>query len=375
MSSMGKTVYPYCLYIRSLDLSNLEELLDDNIFRDFEAKQFFADEMKVFSKKPLEMYDLRSLPKLDKTNILSLVGDSISKFVGESAITHGGTAALEEISGTIEKNALSRWIGCLSRLRSIRLWDGGILDGAVADIISAHCLDFNSLSIYLCKGSQADANLASFLGSLRANTLRFLQVISHNDIEGETFLALSHHSESLRDLRIGGLQAPAMRALSLLRHCTAIQNLELQDGGTAIDLEATENDTFLEVIAWLTNCRQLKIISLKDFANGPAILAPVCLENNIRLESLSLYNYPLINNQDFHRALAHQNSLESLDLKANAEDAFRDDIDVLVASLCHLTNLKYLNLLDTSDYFNAQNVQSIANKLTKVGTDFTELIV
>lgn len=366
LSSIGKTSYPYCLYIRSLDLSNLEELLDDNIFRDNIAERFFADEMEVFRKRPADMYTLRSSPKVDKAAILNLVGDSISRFVGESAIAHGGSVAVEEISGTIEKSALSRWVADLSRLKYIRLWDGGVLDSNVADIIAARCLAFDSLSIYSCDGPQADAKLASFLGSLRPNTLRFLQVISHNEIDGETFLALTHHAGSLKDLRIDGLQASAMNALSLLRPCTAIQTLELRDCGALVDLESTENDNLREIIAWLTSCRQLKIISLKSFANGPAILAPVCLENNIRLEGLTLHNYPLAGNQDFHRALTQQTSLELLDITANPEDSFRDDIDVLVTSLCCLTNLRYLNLLDTSDYFNTQNVQAIANSLTKV---------
>ncbi len=46
-SSIGHTLYPYCLYIRSLDLRNLADLLLDPLFRDI-SQSFFADDMVQF---------------------------------------------------------------------------------------------------------------------------------------------------------------------------------------------------------------------------------------------------------------------------------------------------------------------------------------
>src|ERR1700709_736023 len=49
-SSLGITAYPYCLYIRSLDLRNLDSLFDDAHFRSSSLDSFFADEMSSFLK-------------------------------------------------------------------------------------------------------------------------------------------------------------------------------------------------------------------------------------------------------------------------------------------------------------------------------------
>src|SRR5271170_3219476 len=34
MSSLGKTAYPYCVYLRSVDLGNLEDLFDEKVFKE-----------------------------------------------------------------------------------------------------------------------------------------------------------------------------------------------------------------------------------------------------------------------------------------------------------------------------------------------------
>jgi len=73
-----------------------------------------------------------------------------------------------------------------------------------------------------------------------------------------------------------------------------------------------------------------------------------------------------VNNQEFHLSLAHQTSLESLELRADAEECTRDDLDTLVSSLCSLRELRYLNILDTSDYFQSLQIQQLALSLPKV---------
>lgn len=360
MSSLGKTAYPYCLYMRSLDLTNLNDLFNENQFWKSLHSQFFADDMHVF----VNQTSRRRKP--DSITIINRVGESIAKFTGDSAERNGGTAALEELRGDIDKDALPQWVGRLPRLKSLTLWKGSVLNKSLADIIKNHCPDFNNLSLYEGKGNQVDSDLASFFENLPSNNLNFFQIISHNEIGPQTFLALNNHHASLKQLMLGSLPASAIKALPLLKGCTAIQTLELHDMDGRIDLEATEYDAFLELIAWLTSCKNLKSISLRNFVNGPKILTSVCLENEIRLESLLLVKYPLQGNQDFHRALVHQMSLESLYLKADAEDFFRDDIDTLVASLRKLENLKYLNILDLSDYFRTTEIQLIAMSLSKV---------
>ncbi len=365
LSSLGETAYPYCLYIRALDLTNLNDLFEDPVFkRDFETK-FFEGSMSVLKKSPGAT---TRRPKLNMNSVavVDMIGELISKYAGDSAERNGGTAALEELSGEIQKDSLPKWIQRLPRLKSLTLWKGFVLDARVADAIRDHCPDFESLTLYFGLGSEVDTNLSYFFLGLRSNTLRSLLVVSHHDCGPQTFLSLNNHHASLKHLSLGNLQGPALSSLSLLKGCTAIETLDLQDLVGRTDLEATENDVFLEFVSWLTSCKQLKSISLSNFVNGPRILTSVCLEHAIKLDSLHLSKYSLAGNQDFHRALAQQTSLTSLHLKGDAEDSFRDDIETLVTSLGKLKNLKYLNILDISDYFRTSEIQLLALNLPKV---------
>lgn len=370
LSSLGKTAYPYCLYIRSLQLSNLSELFEDPPFASV-YDDFFAGDMAIFFKtRDPQMAPKRSkrryAPRLAITTILDMVGESISKYAAESAQTFGGTAVLEELSGHIERAALPRWVARLPRLKSLTLWDGAVLNKETADAIKPNCNDFESLDLMLCKGDQADTDLADFFFGLNANSMRLLQMISSNDLGGQTFLALSSHGESLKDLSLGSLHTSALRVLSLLKGCKALQTLTLESSDPNLDLEATENDTYLEIIAWLTSCKHLKSVRLQNFLNGPAILTSVCLEEQIKLEKLELLGYNVVGNRDFHLSLSQQTSLESLYLRGDATGAFRDDNDILVSSICKLTNLTYLNIIDTSDFFENAEIKLMATHLPKV---------
>jgi hypothetical protein len=366
LSSLGDTAYPYCLYIRALDLTNLKDLFDDLVFKRNFEKGFFEGSMHVL-KESQGATTRRTKLNTSSVATVDMVGELITKYVGDSAERNGGTAALEELSGEIQKDSLHRWIRRLPRLKVLSLWNAIILNAVVADAIKDCCPDFNSLTLYYGNGPEVDANLSYFFMGLRSNTLRSLQVLSYHDCGPQTFLSLNNHHASLKHLSLGNLQGPALSSLSLLKDCIAIETLDLHDNVGTTDLEATENDVFLEIISWLINCKQLKNISLSNFVNGPRILTSVCLEHSIKLDSLLLIKYNLPGNQDFHRALAQQTSLTSLHLKGDAEDSFRDDIETLVVCLGKLKNLKYLNILDISDYFRTSEIQLLALNLPKVG--------
>lgn len=147
-----------------------------------------------------------------------------------------------------------------------------------------------------------------------------------------------------------------------------MESLNLTDAHGLIDLEATENDIFLEVIDWLGSCERLKELSFEKFVSAPTILSHVCLNNNTRLRKLQVVGYSLTGSQDFHKALSHQATLESLLLTADAEGAFRDDIDTLVSSVCQLTKLTSLRIVGTSDYFRTPEIRRIALNLKGLET-------
>ncbi|TVY81543.1 hypothetical protein LSUE1_G001881 [Lachnellula suecica] len=369
-SGLGQTLYPYGLYIRVLDLRNLTELLEESLFREFEQQDFFSGEMAQFLKVQ-ETPVKRKRPgtkgaytRLNIPLILDAVGESLTQYVDASASQNHSTVALEDLSGNINAESLPRWTSRLSKLKSLTLWDGGVLDASVATSISTNCYDFDDLTFYGL-GDDKDATLSSFLSALRPNTLRSFTALSAGGVGPETLLALNNHSKSLRILKLNGLELIGIKNLNLLQGCESLEVLELIGNLPAgyIDLKNTENDVFLEIVAWLRKCVQLRELSLEALVSSPLILTEICLCNDIKLRKLVVDGYLMVHSQNFHRSLSHQTSLEHLHLKADAEGSFRDDIDILIHSISQLPQLKYLNILNTSEYFQGPDIQSLVPHL------------
>jgi hypothetical protein len=161
----------------------------------------------------------------------------------------------------------------------------------------------------------------------------------------ETFLALNAHNESLIDLRLC-VSDDALPHLALLKGCTALEGLRLEDTRGTTNLEKTQNDVFLEMIDWLRNCQNLQRLTFTKLQSSAAIIAPLLLEDRIRLRRIEIDNYLPKENQLFHQALANQRStLRFLSLNGDTDGMGRDDIDVLVDSLRQLTELRVLRLV------------------------------
>lgn len=298
--------------------------------------------------------------------ILNLVVESITGFVSNAAKHNGAAVALEELSGNIDSTSLSKWTSRLSRLRSMTLWDGSGLNASVGEAIATYCPNFDDLTFYSCVGTDSDKSLAAFLDALRPNSLQSFTVIGSNEIGEATLGSLNSQAKSLKTLKLSNLRNQAITHLSLLEGCDALETLSLWDNDGILDLEATQNDIFLAVIGWLERCERLQNLTLTNFRNGPAIVTKVCLRDNIHLKSLEVVRYPLVNNQDFHRAISHQTSLESLELRADAEDSFGDDVKTLVTAICKLTKLKYLDILQTSEFFGTGDIRLLASNLLQL---------
>jgi hypothetical protein len=136
------------------------------------------------------------------------VGESITSFVTLAATENHATVALDDIApGDISSVVLPRWIGRLSRLKSITLWDGVVLNEDVANAINNNCPNFNDLTFLYCSERGTDPNLAAFFGALRSNSLESLNALSAEGIGPETLLALNNHGKSLKTLKIDGLRS------------------------------------------------------------------------------------------------------------------------------------------------------------------------
>ena len=271
-SSIGKTAYPYAQYIRTLDLRNLTDLLDDTLFRDYGMEDFFAGDMGQFLKPQETPIKKRTRKgntigmRLDIPIVLDLVGESITRHVSTAATEKNAKVTLDDIApGDISSTVLPRWISRLSQLKSMTLWDAVVLNEDVANAINNHCPRFNDLTFFRCSHENAESDLAPFFGALRSNSLESLNALNAQGIGPETLLALNNHAKSLRYLKIDGLRCAnlrsgpllmlnenirtdAMKKLSLLGDCLALEVLTLKDSHGLINLEATENDVFLEVV-------------------------------------------------------------------------------------------------------------------------------
>ena len=192
------------------------------------------------------------------------------------------------------------------------------------------------------------------------------EIFSVSQIGAESFLALNYHRETLTELKLNGIKAESLSALSMLKGCTNLTSLLLSENGVATqDLEKRHYDIFLEIIAWLCQCKGLLTISLYNFLSAPALLTPVLLESSIHLTRLALEGYVMSESRDFHRAISQQTSLQDLWLKGESSDN-PEDVDFLVESLSKLENITDMRLQEVSEFFLDKHFCTLAKSLQKL---------
>jgi hypothetical protein len=262
---------------------------------------------------------------------------------------------------------LIRWAPRLPRLETLELYDGTPLeDELVHTTVHEYCPQFNSLSIFTWAADDRDQKLAKFLSAIRPQSLKVLELIRDIGAGPETFLALNAHSKSLTELKLC-TSDDALPHLSLLSGCTAIEVLEIEVENGTINLEKTQNDVFLETIAWLRQCFSLRRLTFHKFLSAPSLVTPLLLEDKIKLQRLQIPDYIAKDNQLFHQALAHQkNSLRGLSLDGDTEDMVYADVEILVDSLKQLTELRELRLVLLPEVLQDEHLISIIDNLPKL---------
>ncbi|KAF2761092.1 hypothetical protein EJ05DRAFT_473653 [Pseudovirgaria hyperparasitica] len=341
-SSLNDTLYPYCRYIRELDLRDLSSLLEDDKFRGNVSKSFFAGSMSRFNiamDTPVNKRSGRKYARLNTTAILDGIGEVLTEH----------TPMVDLISGKVLPLALLRWAPRLPRLRTLELYDGDTLADELAQAaLHANCPHFEALSMFQWIGDDRDHKLATFFSGMAPQTLRSLQVMHDCGLGVETFLSLNSHGESIRSL-ILSVGTDALPHLGLLKGCTALEQLKL-DGDGRTDLQATHNDIFLETVAWLRSCERLRELEFSGFPSGAALATPVLLEDSIKLEKLDVDNYIGTEQRLFHQALSNQRgSLKSLNLEGDDTEMVYDDVEAMVTALSQLNGLQELELRGVGD--------------------------
>ncbi|RMX91171.1 hypothetical protein D0867_15075 [Hortaea werneckii] len=373
LSTLGKTFYPYCRHLRGLDLRDLSWLLDrldEPKFRGKVAKQFFAGDLSRFHiliETPAKTPAKTRAARLDIKKILLAVGDEITK---HSPLLE---ELLEPSTSDVLITALPTWTPRLEHLRALEFWDGKLLaDETIRNLLHLHCPNLAHLQLFLSTDPESDHHLALFINGLQHNNLLTFENNSTCNIGQETCMALNNHGRSLFELKLG-LEEQGMLALGLLKDMTALKTLHITGFKQSADLKATQNDVFRDIVEWLRGCTMLADVSFDNILSAPDLMIPILEEGSARLRHLSVTGkegslYVLKDHHHFHRALKHQLNLESLVLRADPDPVSRDDIEILMATITSLKQLKRLDLFRTSDYFSNDQIIQLAQSLPMLET-------
>ena len=367
LSTLDKTMYPYCRYLRVLDLRDLGFFLDHEMLRGTVSKNFFAGEMARFNMVMQTPYRTRGKMRLNIRPIMLAIGDTITK---QSPILEVLTEpAMLDVFST----ALLEWPSRLEKLQFLQLGTGRALaDETLQELLVASCPQLHKLEIYSWPNDdRSDHCMAQFLRRLRPNSLTLFQNDSGCGIGSETCQALALHASSLITLHLA-IGDSGIPDLGTLQPCTSLESLTLTDLRSPHDLKATQNDVFENMVTWLQQCTKLRDLALNDFVSAPDLLTPMLEKQDIQLHHLQINAlrdnglYVLKENQAFHQAISRQTSLVSLLLKADADGSFGDDVELLCNCLCAMKSLKRLNLTRTTEYFTDLHVSMLSEHLTNL---------
>lgn len=358
-SSLGNTYKPYCLYIRSLNLDNLRDLLQEGRFSGRIQEEFFAGDLQDFHLRTKLVYTQPSKSRrktrfiIDLLPVLHAVGEAITK----------KTMLLEELKGPIDQGFLSKWLRRSPRLQGLHLQQGHALGTEAQDAIRANCPLFKSLGLYTWTEANADEHLATLLST--TSDWQNFELYSGPDIGKLSLTAMNHHRKTLTSLKLLGLSDESVKSLGCLKECTALQKLELEASVPSAKLEDLENDAFVEIVSWLNKCHDLKELTFTNFHDGPSILAQTMITHNFKLTSLTLKKYIAYGEKAaaFYASLSEQPFLQKVYLNGDGEHSTYEELQIVVDALSRLVNLEVLALNQMSDNFVDHHIISLAENL------------
>lgn len=201
LASLGEALFPYHQWIKTIRLGNLGSLLEDNmtIRRNHNNPplhdQFFAAPLQDLAVRDgdgrLEVDAVVTKVADLIINRMKSAADKQGREVGLLSLEGPPRQRLQDVGGPPEEPILTRWVttGGLTRLKSIRLDDGAVLNSDLATAIRENCPAFNTMYVssnevpesqanfhlyracYMCRGPDVDATLAGFFNNLAPNTL------------------------------------------------------------------------------------------------------------------------------------------------------------------------------------------------------------
>ncbi len=139
-SSLGKTLFPYCCWIKALKLGNLFSQLEDLARGNPGLKaQFFSP--------PLDKLQMRGKGRaLNLEAIIVEVANLVTDCIRTSANQEDKRVGLTSLEGLYLPTAnLPKWVSSLSSLTSLSVRDGSVLNSDVACALRANCPAFREV--------------------------------------------------------------------------------------------------------------------------------------------------------------------------------------------------------------------------------------
>ncbi|KAM7223712.1 hypothetical protein V8F06_000728 [Rhypophila decipiens] len=347
---VGQTLFPYCHWIKTLRLGNLYSLLEDfgregineNVRR--LRAQFFGS--------PLQRFDISYRltrgrgRRLDLDAVVVQVGDEIIDCIKTAAREQDKAVCLLSLEGpTLPTENLTTWVTSLSRLTSLRVHAGTVLNDTLARAIRANCPAFNEVACYMCKGDGVDVKLAGFFNNLEPNTLESFIVNSRNDLGEESFKALAGHSKSLKKLGLFNLERDAFGSLNHLTSCLELETLSLEADTTAMSLrwDGPLAAVYAEIVQWLQQCVHLRSLDFQGVPRGTEMLSEALKSPGIHLKTLNVKSDDF--SPDLYDSLRSQNGLTQLAVRIVDEDVLEEGEErreQLVEAICQCPDLREL---------------------------------
>lgn len=348
LSSIGVTAHPYCLWLKSLGLSDLEQLLRDVAANQTLRPRFFEGPMEVFEIISGSTKTRAGKPILEWQKIIEKVGEAITKYAKDASDEENKVLQLTNLEGAnLPTSLLSVWTSRLPTLTTLSIRDGSVLTEEVAISLRDYCPAFKDLTCYTLLGLTVDENMSAFFRALRPNSLENFSILSSNAIGHDALEGLMQHSESLKTLTLSSLQNTSLPFLHLLSSCPYIESLQVDSDTPAppSTWAADDKDPLVEFSAWLKGCRHLKKLDIKSLGGASKLLADALKSPDLRLTELETR---LIDDDEaFYTALGDQADLESLTLRCTAEVIDPTGIrhDTFMDSICSCKKLKDLNTM------------------------------
>lgn len=349
LSSIGVTAYPYCLWLKSLGLSDLEQLLRDVATNAELRPKFFEGPMQDFEIISGSTRTRAGRPILEWQRIIEKVAEAITRYAKDASDREDKVLQLTSLEGAnLPTSLLSVWTSRLPTLTTLTIRDGSVLTEEVGISIRENCSAFKDLTCFHLRGPTVDENMSAFFRALKQSSLENFSVLSSNEIGYDTLEGLTkQHSESLKTLTLSSLQSTSLHFLHLLSSCPYLESLQIESNTPSPHSAwaADNEDPLAEVAEWLKGCKHLRKLDIKNLGGASKLLGDVLKSPDLRLRELEIR---LVDDDEpLYTSLRSQSDLEVLTFRSMAEVVDNNGLrhDAFLDSICACKKLKELDIM------------------------------